>query len=158
MSERDALVWLGVVVVCVIVEALTAQLISIWFVVGEIAALIACLCGISFWWQLACFLIVSTVALAATRPLVKKLLVRKRVCTNADRVIGMTAVVTEEINNSLGLGQVNVSGNIWSARSVDQSVVPVGSSVQVQAIQGVKLMVLPLSDTKESSDFNKTVQ
>ena len=48
MSERDALVWLGVVVVCVIVEALTAQLISIWFVAGGIAALIACLCGVSF--------------------------------------------------------------------------------------------------------------
>ncbi|MGI6261518.1 MAG: NfeD family protein [Acutalibacteraceae bacterium] len=151
MSERDALVWLGVVVVCVIVEALTAQLISIWFVAGGIAALIACLCGVSFWWQLVCFLVVSTVALATTRPLVKKLLVRKRVCTNADRVIGMTAVVTEEINNSLGLGQVNVSGSIWSARSVDQSVIVAGSNVQVQAIQGVKLMVLPLSGAENDA-------
>ncbi|MDD6176103.1 MAG: NfeD family protein [Firmicutes bacterium] len=151
MSERDALIWLGVVVVCVIVEALTAQLISIWFVAGGIAALIACLCGVHFWWQLACFLIVSTVALAATRPLVKKLLVRKKVCTNADRVVGMTAVVTEEINNSLGQGLVNVSGNIWSARSVDQSVIPVGRNVQVQAIQGVKLMVLPLSGAEQNA-------
>ena len=151
MSERDALVWLGVVVVCVIVEALTAQLISIWFVAGGIAALIACLCGVSFWWQVVCFLVVSTVALATTRPLVKKLLVRKRVCTNADRVIGMTAVVTEEINNSLGLGQVNVSGSIWSARSVDQSVIVAGSNVQVQAIQGVKLMVLPLSGAENDA-------
>ena len=93
----------------------------------------------------------STVALATTRPLVKKLLVRKRVCTNADRVIGMTAVVTEEINNSLGLGQVNVSGSIWSARSVDQSVIVAGSNVQVQAIQGVKLMVLPLSGAENDA-------
>ncbi len=145
MPEQEALIWLGVVVVCVIVEALTAQLISIWFVAGGIAALIACLFGVGFWWQLASFLIVSTITLAATRPFVKKMLVRKKVCTNADRVIGMTAVVTEEINNNIGQGLVNVSGNIWSARSVDQSVIPVGSSVQVQAIQGVKLMVLPVA-------------
>jgi Membrane protein implicated in regulation of membrane protease activity len=145
MPEQEALIWLGVVVICVIVEALTAQLISIWFVAGGIAALIACLFGANIWWQVGCFLIVSTVALAATRPLVKKLLVRKKVCTNADRVVGMTAIVTEEINNNLGRGLVNVSGSIWSARSVDQTVIPAGSSVQVQSIQGVKLMVLPVA-------------
>lgn len=151
MPEQEALIWLGVVVACVIVEALTAQLISIWFVAGGIAALIACLFGVSFWWQLACFLIVSTISLAASRPLVKKMLVRKKVCTNADRVVGMTAIVTEEINNSLGQGLVSVSGNIWSARSVDQSVVPVGSSVQIQTIQGVKLMVIPVAAAKSAS-------
>lgn len=145
MPEQEALIWLGVVIVCVVVEALTAQLISIWFVAGGIAALVACLCNVGFWWQLACFLIVSTIMLAATRPLVKKLLVRKRVCTNADRVVGMTAIVTEEINNDFGKGLVNVAGNIWSARSTDHSVIPAGSSVQVQSIQGVKLMVLPVS-------------
>ena len=60
-------------------------------------------------------------------------------------------MVTEEINNSLGLGQVNVSGSIWSARSVDQSVIVAGSNVQVQAIQGVKLMVLPLSGAENDA-------
>lgn len=149
MSEWEALLWLAVVVVCVIVEALTAQLLCIWFVIGGLAALIACFCGANIWWQLAWFLIVSTIALAVTRPLVKKLVVRKKVCTNADRVIGMTAVVTEEINNDLGRGLVSVSGNIWSARSVDRSVIPAGSSVQVQAIQGVKLMVLPVTADRD---------
>ena len=144
MPETWALIWLGAIVLFVVLEAATTQLVSIWFVAGAVAALIANMCSADLWLQLALFLGVSAIALIATRPLAKKLVMQKKERTNADRVIGMTAVVTEEINNDLGVGLVNVAGAVWSARTADSSIVPRGSSVQIQSIQGVKLIVVPV--------------
>ncbi len=76
-----------------------------------------------------------------TRPLVKRILNKKIEATNADRSIGKEASVTSEINNVLGKGQVNLSGQIWSARSSDDSVINVGETVIVEKIDGVKLIV-----------------
>lgn len=139
--EVLSFVWLGLIILCTILEVSTAQLVSIWFVVGGIAALIASLLGATEWTQILIFLAVTAVSLAATRPLVRKIMTKKKVRTNADRVVGMTAVVTAEIDNDLGQGLVNVEGSIWSARAAEGGVIPVGTSVTVKEIQGVKLLV-----------------
>lgn len=150
MPEILAFIWLGVVVLFVVLEAATAQLVSIWFVAGAVVALIAGMCGADILLQIALFLIVSVVALAATRPLVRKLTAKKMERTNADRVIGMTAIVTEEIDNERGVGLVNVAGAIWSARTADQTIAPKGCNVQVQSIQGVKLLVIPVKTPEDN--------
>lgn len=133
--------WLGVIVVAAVIEALTVQLVSIWFVAGGIGALITELCGGALWVQLSVFVAVTALTLLATRPLVKKLLNFKRVDTNAGRYIGRVGVVISEIDNQIGTGQVNVMGSIWTARSVDNSIIKAGCNVRVKAIEGVKLMV-----------------
>ncbi|QNK40908.1 NfeD family protein [Caproicibacter fermentans] len=134
-------IWIAVMVLAAVLEASTAQLVSIWFVVGGIGGLIASLVGASVSVQVLIFALVSAVTLIATRPFVKKVLDFKTTGTNADRYLGKIAVVTVEINNTLGVGQVNVLGSIWTARSSDGSVIPVGSRVSVESIDGVKLIV-----------------
>ena len=143
-------IWLAVIVLCLIVEAVTAQMVSIWFGGGGLVAfLISLIAPNNLALQLVFFFIISVLILIAMRPIVKRTLDTKKVHTNADRVIGQTAVVLEEINNMLGCGTANVSGQVWTARSVDGTVIPAGTTVRVQSIQGVKLMVLPLQHAAE---------
>lgn len=137
-------IWLVVIVVAAVVEGSTAQLVSIWFVVGGISALIAELCGADLWIQMVVFVVITALTILFTRPLVKRLLNFKHVDTNAGRYIGKVGIVTVEINNQLGIGQVNVMGSIWTARSTDNSVISAGSNVLVESIEGVKLMVEPI--------------
>lgn len=135
-------IWLGVVVLATFVELGTTQLVSVWFVVGGLAALIVALCGGPLWLQVGLFFVVTILSLMLTRPLVRQIIHAKKTKTNADRYVGMEAVVTAEINNALGEGLVNVSGSIWSARNAESDqIIPVGAAVRVEAIQGVKLMV-----------------
>nr|MCR5653548.1 NfeD family protein [Ruminococcus sp.] len=75
------------------------------------------------------------------RPLVKKVLKNKKEPTNSDRLIGRVAIVTMDIVNQTGEGQVNVDGKIWSAKSADECEIKKGASVKITAIEGVKLVV-----------------
>ena len=133
--------WIGAIIVFGVVEALTAGLVSIWFVPGAVAGLIAAMAGLGILSQLVLFLAVSAAALAATRPLVKKLSAGRAVPTNADRVLGRTARVTETIDNDSAAGAVYVDGKTWTARSADGTVLPAGSRVEVRRMEGVKLIV-----------------
>ena len=135
------MLWIGAVIVFGVVEAVTAGLVSIWFVPGAVAALIAAMAGLGILAQIVLFLVVSAAALAATRPLVKKLSAGRAVPTNADRVLGRTARVTETIDNDSAAGAVYVDGKTWTARSADGTVLPAGSRVEVRRMEGVKLIV-----------------
>jgi len=130
-------IWLGAIVLFGVVEAATAGLVSIWFVAGALAALIAVLLGAGIWVQLVAFVVVSAAALALTRPLVKKITAGRSVPTNA----GREAKVTETIDNENSTGAVYVDGKTWTARSVDGIVIPVGEQVEVSSMEGVKLLV-----------------
>ena len=104
-SDMATVIWIGAMVLFGVVEAATAGLTSIWFVLGSVAGLIAAICDGPVWLQLTLFFVVSIVSLAATRPLVKKLMGKSIVATNADRVLGAQARVTEAIDNTLRAGR-----------------------------------------------------
>ena len=142
-------VWLVAAVLFGIVEALTAGLVSIWFVAGAAAALIGALLGAGTPIQAALFLAVSAAALAATRPLVRCFAKDGTVATNADRVLGQTGKVTEDIDNVSSTGAVYVDGKTWTARSADGSVIPAGAAVQVLRMEGVKLFVEKIEEKAE---------
>ena len=141
MDMGWAIFWLAMIVVAVVVEAMTNQLVSIWFVLGGIAALIANLCGAPLYVQWILFVVVSAIALVCTRPLVRKLTRFRRQDTNAGRCVGQIAVVTQESNNTAAAGQAKVLGSIWTARSARGTVIPAGTEVVVRAIEGVKIIV-----------------
>ena len=140
-------IWLGAVVAFGVLEAATAALVSIWFVGGAAVALLASFLGAALWLQIALFLAVSVGILAAVRPLMKRANA-KTVPTNLDRVIGCTARVTEEIDNEA----VYVEGKTWTARSSDGTVLPIGTRVIAERMEGVKLYVKPepVSSTRQS--------
>lgn len=133
--------WAAAIVVFVVVELATVGLASIWFALGSLCALIAALLGAPVWLQIVWFVIISVAALVSTRPLVRKYINGKTQATNADRVIGHTAVVKERIDDLAATGAVLADGKMWSARTVDGSAVEAGALVTVRAIQGVRLIV-----------------
>lgn len=142
MPEFTMLIfWIVLLIVLIVVEAVTAQMVTIWFAAGAVAAIAAELLGAQVWLQWTVFIIVSVIALIATRPLVRKLTRTRVQPTNADRVIGQTAVVTEEIDNVAAKGQASVGGTVWTARSADGSVISKDERVTVEKIEGVKLIV-----------------
>ena len=134
--------WVVALVVFPIVEAVTAGLVSIWFVFGSLVALICAALGAAVWLQIFWFVIVSVATLVLTRPLVKRYVDSRSVATNADRSIGRAAVVTERIDNLAATGAVKLDGVVWTARSTDDAVaIETGERVTVRAIEGVKLIV-----------------
>lgn len=141
MEYAMLIFWIVLLVVLIVIEAVTAQLVTIWFAAGAAAALVAELCGLEQWLQWIIFIAVSAVALIATRPLVRKITQKTVQPTNADRCIGQIAVVTEDIINIEGKGQVYVNGITWTARSADGSEIKKDERVTVEKIEGVKLIV-----------------
>lgn len=134
--------WVAALVVFLIVEAVTAGLVSIWFVFGSLVALICAALGAAVWLQIFWFVIISVATLVLTRPLVKRYVDSRSVATNADRSIGRAAVVTERIDNLAATGAVKLDGVVWTARSTDDAVaIEAGERVTVRAIEGVKLIV-----------------
>ena len=119
--------WVVALVVFLIVEAVTAGLVSIWFVFGSLVALICAALGAAVWLQIFWFVIVSVATLVLTRPLVKRYVDSRSVATNADRSIGRAAVVTERIDNLAATGAVKLDGVVWTARSTDDAVAIVPS-------------------------------
>jgi len=135
------IVWTAAIILFGVVEAATAGLVSIWFVAGALVALIAAFVDASLVVQIILFLVVSATALALTRPMLRKITNAKAIPTNADRVLGEAAKVTETIDNENSTGAVYVDGKTWSARSTDGSIIPAGSRVHIESMQGVKLLV-----------------
>ena len=133
--------WLALLILFSVGEAITVGLTCVWFAVGALGALLCALAGGNLWLQLGVFLILSGVALALVRPLAKKFLTPGYSATNADRVIGAEAVVTQTIDNLHGQGQVNIAGQTWTARSQNDTVIPEGALVRVLRIEGVKVFV-----------------
>lgn len=144
-------IWLGVVVVFGVIEALTAGLVSIWFAAGALVSLLAAMIGLNMTVQIGVFLAVSALTLALTRPLIKKCQCGKTTPTNADRLLGRTAKVAETVDNDNSAGTVYIDGKIWTARSSDGAVIPEGSTVLVKRIDGVKLVVTQDSETEATA-------
>lgn len=135
------IVWALIFVVLCIVEANTANLITIWFAAGALVTLIATAIGVPPVWHFPVFVVTSLVLLAVTRPLVKTRFAIKGEKVNADRVIGKTAVVHERISSDKFAGAVLVNGQMWSAVSSDGTTIEEGHEVVIEAIEGVKLIV-----------------
>jgi membrane protein implicated in regulation of membrane protease activity len=141
MSEMMIL-WIGVLVASIVIEAMTMGLTSIWFSGGAIASMIVELLNGSISLQIIVFLIISLILLFYTRPIAVKHFNQKREKTNLDSIIGKTAVVTIPIHNLKETGQVMLEGKEWTARSIDSSKqIDKDALVKVVAIRGVKLMV-----------------
>ena len=96
--------------------------------------------------QVILFLAVSFVTLLLVRPLAQRYINDRKEPTNADRVIGQEAVVTQTIDNLKGEGQVSISGAVWTARSQEEAPIPAGSRVRVLRIEGVKVIVSPAQE------------
>ena len=142
--DKMTIIWLVIAVVMAVVEASTVQLVSVWFAVGAVAACITSLFTQSIPIQIVVFAAVTALALVITRPLVKKMKVKKAEATNSDKYIGREGVVTQAIDNNAAKGQVKIGSSVWTARSQNGQPVEEGALVTVTAIEGVKVIVKPV--------------
>ncbi len=140
-----AIVWLALMVIFLIVEAVCAiHLVSIWFAAGALVAAVAALLNASIWLQVLLFLVVSSVILALMWPFVKKFLNPGLQKTNIDSVIGSEGLVIGDIDNLEARGQVKLNGMEWTARSTSGKPISAGTRIRVDRIEGVKVFVTPV--------------
>ena len=132
------LYWLVIAIVLIVIEAMTINIVSIWFVISSLIAMIVSLFTDNLVIQIGVFVIVGVILLFLTKPIIDKYLKQKNIKTNLDRVIGMTGIVTEEIKKN-SIGEIKVDGKRWSA--ISNMKILVGENVKVLKIDGVKLIV-----------------
>ena len=141
MFVSSIVIWAVLVVVFLVAEAGTVALVSIWFALGALAALVAALLGAAMWLQVTIFLAVSVLLLALLWKKVHAKAIGTK--TNVDSVIGAEGYVTEAIDNLSYTGRVKLGGITWAARSASGQPIPVGALVRVERIEGVKVFVSP---------------
>ena len=141
--DRLLILWIAAAVVFAVIEAATAQILTLWFCIGSIGAIIAYALGASLTVQIVVFVAVSLLTLVIARPYLRRFTRTKVQPTNLDMCIGQQALVTERISNLDGTGQAKIRGTIWTARSSDGAVIEPGALVKVLSIEGVKLIVAP---------------
>ncbi len=133
--------WLAIIIIAVVVEVFTEQLVSIWFIPGAIVSIVFDLCDAKFIWQFIVFLVLSIIGIVIGKRFLSKYKSDNTTKTNIDAIIGEKCIVTEKIDNFAGCGQAKVRGQIWSARGVlEDDVFEPGEILQVVAIEGVKLI------------------
>ena len=149
MTE-NMIFWLVLLIVASVVQVFTMGLTTIWFAGGALVAILATLLHAPIWLQIILFVAVSLLLLFFTRPVAVKYFNKDRVKTNVESMVGRQAVVTGEIDNIQGIGQVTIGGQEWSARSADDTMrIPLGSVVDVVSVSGVKLIVKPDEQMKK---------
>lgn len=140
MDYAMLIIWGAVMVVTIIAEVVTTQMISIWFSCASLVSLILACFNAPRWAQFCVFVAMTALLLILTRPVVKKLK-KQYVRTNADMNIGKTAIVTETIHNELSQGRATIGGVSWKAVSADGNVIEKDETVTIQDIDGAKLIV-----------------
>lgn len=138
--------WIIVLILTIIIEFATLDLVTIWFSVGAIGGLICAAFDLSFLTQFIVFLGISLILLIATRPLTKKFMKSEIVRTNLDRVVGMDAIVTKEIIPN-EIGEVKVEGMFWRAYSPIGEEFNIGEKVHINAITGTRLVVSKIEES-----------
>ena len=139
--------WLAALVLFVVVEIATVNLVTIWFAAGSLAALLVTLLGGPLWLQITLFLVVSAILLACLRRFVRRFIRPGITATNVDSMVGRIGVVTAQIDNVAAQGQVKLGAMEWSARSSSGAALAPGTQVRVDRIEGVKVFVSPAEVT-----------
>lgn len=142
----ETIIWLVLMIVFLIAEAATVATVSLWFAAGALAALIVAATGGPVGFQITVFLVVSGTLLACLRPIIRKHFTPKLTKTNVDSVIGSQGYVTADIDNVSATGAVKLGAMEWTARSATGVLIPKGTQVLVERIEGVKVFVTPVSE------------
>lgn len=138
----ESLYWLILFVILIVIEIGTLGLATIWFAGGALIAFVAAILGASLIVQVVIFFLVSIVLLVSTRPIAVRYFNKNKTKTNADSLIGKTAIVTAAIDNLQGKGDAIVNGQEWMARSeADDILIEKDKVVEITDIRGVKLIV-----------------
>ena len=139
-------VWLVICGLFFILEIITVGFLVFWFGIGALFAMITSFFTDNVVIQTSVFLVTSTGLLFLIKKFFKKVTGDDKIQTNAYSAIGKTGIVTVDINSKTGVGQVKIGSEIWSAKTNDDTILPVGCEVEVIQINGVKAIVKPVKE------------
>ena len=137
-------IWLIIAGIFFIVEIATVGFLIFWFGIGALIAMISSFFISSIIAQTTIFIISSTILIFATKPLVKKFIDVKPTNTNEFSIIGKKALVIKEIDPIHSIGQIKINGEVWSAESENNEIIPEGSEIEIWQIKCVKVIVKPV--------------
>ncbi len=147
----ESIWWLFLFIILLIFEIITLGLTTIWFAGGAVCAFIVSLLGAGLEIEIAIFVLVSVALIFFTRPYAAKIINKDYKKTNADRLIGKTAKITEAIDNIEAKGAAMINGKEWTARAAADDIrISVGTYVRVKGIDGVKLIVEEIDDSESN--------
>lgn len=141
------ILWGALILVSLVVELITEELTIIWGTVGAIFSFLATLLHAEIWLQLLIFIVFTTLTIIISRPIIKKYAKKEIIRTNADRIIGMVAIVSEAFKNN-EVGKVIVNGQAWRATSTSNEAFFEGEKVQVEGLSGTKVIVSKINNDK----------
>lgn len=144
-----AIIWLILLVVFVFAEAATVTVVSIWFAVGALVAMIAAILGAKIWLQVTLFIVLSAILLLSLRPVLRKFFTPRLTRTNVDAVIGTEGIVIADIDNIASQGRIKLGAMEWTARSSSGEKITAGTIVKVDRVEGVKVFVSPVAVATE---------
>lgn len=140
--------WLIAAGILFIVEMATVGFLVFWFAIGALITMIFSLFVSNIYIQFIIFIATSVALIFLTKPFVNKFINKdKSVATNAYSIIGHTGIVIKEINPILATGQIKVNGEVWSAKTTSNGIIPENTEIEVTQIEGVKAVV-KLADKK----------
>lgn len=138
--------WLVIAGFFFILEIATTGFLVFWLGVGALLSMLLSFFVDNIFIQILVFVVTSIVLIVLTKPLVKKFLDKKTVVTNAFSLVGQKAIVIEDINSVQSKGKVKINGEVWSAKTAEEGVIPKDTEVEITEITGVKLVVKPCKE------------
>lgn len=141
LSDYFILIWFVIIIVSAIIEITTMDLTSVWFSIGALVAFILSIFNSNIVLQVIVFLVISIILLFSVRPIAKNYFRTNLINTNADRLVGKTAICTKEIRPG-DRGEVKIEGKFWTAVTSNDEHIMIDQKVEVLAIEGVKLIVV----------------
>ena len=134
--------WLILAGIFVIAEIATVGFLIFWLSLGSLCAMLTSFFTDNIIIQTAVFVVTSVLFIFLTRPLAKKIAkTDNTLVTNAFSIIGKKAIVIKEINPTLGVGQIKIDGQVWTAKSTNEEIISEGTEVLILNIDGVKAVV-----------------
>ncbi len=140
------LVWFILAAIFIVGEMLTAGFFILWFGIGAAAAGVCAVLGLDPIWQWLAFIVVSGVLALVSRKFANKVTKEQPPGIGADRYIGKTGMVLEEINKINNTGRVRLNQEEWRAQSITGETIPLNTLVTVVKIDGTQLVVQPKTE------------
>ena len=134
-------IWLAVIVVTVVIEGITLDMVSVWFTAGAIVPLILAAVGAVGWEiQLIIFIVISTVLILTLRKVTKRLLFKNGSKEQINTIIGKQTKMIEDATEDT-VGSIKINDVVWSAKSEKDETIKKGELVEIIRVSGNKAIV-----------------
>lgn len=133
--------WVGILIICLVIEAFTMALTTIWPAIASIPMIFISKTNLPFRWQLLIFVLLTIALIIITRPIAIKKLKLGNEKTNADTILGKEVLIVKKITPFEKGEAKGQNGVMWTAKSIDDSEIEENTICIVEKIEGNTLLL-----------------